>query len=49
MCSTPKIQTPAQQIVTPMEAAKPIAIPQSDKAPAGLDMLRLAAFRTPKQ
>lgn len=41
MCSAPKIDQPKSTVVTPLEAAKAITVPNQDKVPAGLAALRI--------
>lgn len=45
MCSAPKIDQPKQQVVTPVTPAQAIQIPNTDKAPGGLDLLRIAGVK----
>lgn len=45
MCSAPKVSQPKSTVVTPLEAAKAITVPNTDKVPAGLDALRIAGLK----
>jgi hypothetical protein len=45
MCSAPKVDTPKQQMVTPVTPAQAIQIPNTDKAPGGLDLLRISGAK----
>lgn len=45
MCSAPKISQPKSTVVTPIEATKPVEVPNTDKVPGGLDLLRMAGLK----